>query len=618
MLYTVDPKFSNVPHAEAEEFLGAAKALLVAVPLATLASLEGILSAELTAADGIIFFNPLRDEFSDQVEALLDRAVAAGAVPLPIALRAEWRRPPGAVGEFQSFDVVDHRRRRALSEDQSGTIANAFAREALSRIQPTYSKDRLRLFLCHRREDGEDLVARLGARLDALHEKHIFRDLIDVQAGEPTQERISAALETADVLIFVETPEAGDSWWIAHEISQALGRNIPIVWVRLGPDQPRAELPFKPADSPHLNLPVTELEDDQMQSLADAILRQAFEMSRAHVRISESALRSLKTWAAEHDAEFETLDARRMIYALRRNYSDGRRSYPARPATDIVQMFAHHPTEEDFALLDEFLVESGMGPHERECRAFDAALLLDPTATGQRSVGEWSVVEHPERFLQTLDGPTRVADQEPSATLLLLGAFPSEKLSQQEVMLAVHAVSTTWLRLGGSIVFGGHPTFTPLLIEAGRLVVPGSEKERLTAFQSRWFASPAALEELAAEINVIPTEQAEDRDKSLTIMRTAMCGYGADAVVAIGGRTEEGGTHRPGVDEELGLARGAGMPAFLLGGPGGRTAELAAAARSDKAPWAPLGNPLSAEDNEQLFQTDDYETVARLIWSSIR
>jgi hypothetical protein len=617
VLYTIDPKFSDVPQAEAEEFLGAARALLEAVPLATLASLEGIIAADLTAADGVIFFNPIREEFSDRVEALLDRAATAGAVPLPIALRAEWRRPPGAVGEFQGFDVVDHRRRRALSEDQSGTIANAFAREALSRIQPTYSKDRLRLFLCHRREDGEELVARLGARLDALHEEHVFRDLIDVQAGEPTQERISAALETADVLIFIETPEAGDSWWIAHEISQALGRNIPIVWVRLGPEGPRKELPFKPTESPHLNLLSVELDDQQIQSLADAILQQAFEMSRAHVRISESALRSLKTWASEHDADFETLDAKRMIYALRRQ-SNGGRSYPTRPATDIVQMFAHHPTQEDLALLDEFLVESGMGPHQRECRAFDAALLLDPTATGQRSVGEWSVVEHPERFLQTLDGPALAEKQGAPATLLLFGAFPSERLSQQEVMLAVHAISTTWLRLGGSIVFGGHPTFTPLLIEAGRLVAPGAERERLTAFQSRWFASPAALEELAAQINVIPTPQAEDRDRSLTVMRTAMCGYGSDAAVAIGGRTEEGGTHRPGVDEELALARAAGTPAFLLGGPGGRTAELAVAARLEEAPWASLSNPLGDEENEQLFQTDDYEAAGRLIWGSIR
>lgn len=614
MLYVLDPKLSAVPQEEAQRFLAAAYETLETVELTALGTLESVIASEPTAADGVVFFNPLSPQAARDVEEFLARASEVGAVIFPIALAAEWRRPPGAVGEAQSFDLVDQLRLRELDQEQLETVAAALARQVLGQIQPTYSRSRLRLFLCHRREDGENLVAAIGARLDRLHAGRVFRDLVEVQSGERAQERIEEALEGADALIFFDTPEAYASWWIAHEISQALGRNIPVVWIRIGGEDGREALPFRPAAEPHIRVEEAELGPPELQALADRILEVAFELSRAQVRTSAKALAALRRWADENDAQFERLDARRMIYELRR--TSGRRGYPVRAEVDIVQMFAHRPDDEDRERLERFLSEKGMGPHEHECRSFDAALMLDPTATGTREVGEWSVVEHPSRFLATL--PAAAAGAEVGMrTMLLLGAFPSEALSRQEVIQAVHAVATTWLRHGGAVVFGGHPTFTPLVIESARLVVPGEERERVTVYQSRWFASPAALGELEDAVAVVSTEAGVDRDSSLTIMRTAMCGIAADAVVAIGGRTEEGGAHRPGVDEEIALARAAGSPAFLIGGAGGRSAELAAAARRESEPWESLANPLSPEQNEDLFRTDDYEHAVHLIFSSL-
>jgi hypothetical protein len=611
VFHLIDPRFSEVPTDEAESFIAAARPLLDIVGVADHTTVESILAWEPTAADAVIFFNPLAEEEATEFERVLERTRDAGAVILPIALRAEWRRPPGTVGEFQSFDVVDQRRLRELSGEQVEAVARAFARKALGQVQPTYSKDRLRLFLCHRREDGEELVARIGTRLDALHEGHVFRDLIEVQVGERAQDRIEEALEGADVLVFIDTPLAGESWWVAHEISAALGRNIPIVWVRVGSEEGREPLPCSPPGSPHLELGGTYPRTTPLDEICDQIVNQAFELSRAQVRVSAIALSDLRSWAMANDAVFERLDARRMIYELRRPAVP--RGYPLRPGVDIIQMFARHPDQADRERLEQFLNEQGMGPHERECRSFDAALMLDPTATGMREVGEWSVIEHPRRFLASLPSPQPA--QDPAAQqLLLLGAFPSEEEAVQEVVQAVHAVSTTWLRLGGSIVFGGHPTFTPLLAEAARLVVPGREAERVTVYQSRWFASPSALQELEGMLTVVATEAAKKRNDSLTIMRSAMCGLAANAVIAIGGRTAEGGTHEPGIDQELALARAAGSPAYLLGATGGRTAELAAEARLAPEPWETLANGLSVDQNEELFQSDDYEGAARLIY----
>lgn len=615
MIYVIDPCFSAVPPAEAEQFLAAALPTLSTLPVSILQTPEQVLGTDPDPGDGVAFFNPLDSGSGADVEDLLVRAAGSGAVILPIALRKEWRRPPEATGEFQSFDVVEQRRARGLGEDQVETVANGFARQALGRLQPTYSRDRMGLFLCHRREDSEGLTAAVGERLDALHEGLVFRDLIDVQTGERSQERIDEALAGADALVFLDTPKAHESWWIAHELSQAMGRNIPIVWVRIGGDHGRQPLPIRPAAAPHISTAETELEASELQALADRIRETAFELSLEQVRVGIAALRKLQSWAAENDAELQTLDARRLIFELRRN--PNARGYPTRPAIDVVQMFARHPTEKDREHLERFLHETGLGPHERDCRSFDAALMLDPTATGVRQVGDWSVVEHPGRFLQTLDAPRPPADGAGHPTLLLLGAFPKEPGSRQEVTQAIHAFTTTWLRLGGAIVFGGHPTFTPLVVESARLVVPGSERDRVTIYQSRWFASPAALQELEALVSVRAIEATDDHDSSLSVMRAQMCGIGAGAAIAIGGRADESGTHRPGIDEEIRLARAAGSPAFLLGGPGGRAAELAVAARDEEPAFAALGNPLSAQANEHLLLTDDYEDAARLIYRAI-
>jgi hypothetical protein len=612
-LFVISPEASTVDQARAKTLLDAAQAEWEDVPVSVIAP-AAVAACVPGEGDAVVFFNPPRSDHAKDIEALLDEAAAAGAVLLPIALEPGDRRPPGSVGDKQSFDVTDQLRRRELPKERLEPVGAAFARDALSMIMPTFVRTRLRLFLCHRRSDGEDLTARIDKALSARHE-FVFRDLIDIQTGAEAQEVIDEKLAGADALIFLDTPNAGSSWWVGHELATALGRNIPVVWVRLGLEANRPDLLTVPAAEPHIDASDTDLDAESLGAMVDEILKVAVRLAKQHGRASREGLRRLKRWAVDNGAGFEVLDARQQIFQIRHPPPATARAYPLRQATDVVQLFGRACDDDDEQALERYLTERGMGPHDHECRAFDAAILLDPTSTGHRLVGDWSVAEHPDRFLTSLQTKPEVGGRSPR--LLLLGAFPVGDLARDQVAPAVHATATTWLTLGGTIVCGGHPTFTPLLVEAARGVLGADARDRLVIYQSAWFVAPAAAEDLDAAATVRVTDRAESREASLTAMRTLMVTEGQPgAVLAIGGRTDEGGTHAPGIDEEIGIARRHGVGVYLLGAPGGRAAMLASTFAADPQPWSRLGNAFDADANRFLQQTDAFEDAVRLIWEA--
>ncbi|MCU1678168.1 MAG: hypothetical protein JWM93_2926 [Frankiales bacterium] len=612
MLYIVAPELSDVDAHRANLLLAGAEDELDDIPHSRM-NAKQLLSCNPGDNDGVVFFNPFLAEHADDAEALLERAAEAGAVLLPIAMDSVHRRPPTAASKQQSFDVADHLRRRSLPDDRLRIIGHAFSREALSMTMPTYVQSRLRLFLCHRREDGEDLAALTDEALVSRHE-HVFRDLIDVQAGENAQQKIDEALSGADVLVFLDTPRAHESWWVSHELATALGRGIPIVWIRLGPDDVRRDssLPVKPDAAPHLTEDDVALSDEAAGRLADEIVRVATRLALRHLQTSKRALNDLKRWASASDASVHVLDARQQIFQVRYPPVDVRR-YPLRAATDIVQFFGRGADADDRERLESYLTDNGMGPHDHECRAFDAAILLDPTSAGHSRVGEWSVTEHPTAFLQSLTTPAATPVQ---PRLLLLGAYPNGDFARDQMTSAVHATAMTWLALGGEIVCGGHPTFVPLLTEAARIALEGADtRDALVVYWSEWFAAPAQVLELEKHATVVVTAAGADRDSSLTTMREQMVGEGrATKVLAIGGRTAEGGAHVPGIDEEIRLARIAGLPVYVLGGPGGQAAVAADAAASATVPWDSFGNGLRADGNAYLRETEEYEEALRRVW----
>ncbi len=83
--------------------------------------------------------------------------------------------------------------------------------------------------------------------------------------------------------------------------------------------------------------------------------------------------------------------------------------------------------------------------------------------------------------------------------------------AQGEILGAVRGICAGWLRRGGSIIFGGHPTFTPLVLETSELLFGGPPGDRVHVFQTAFFVDDLTAEELASRCHVSLTPKEADR-----------------------------------------------------------------------------------------------------------
>lgn len=578
--------------------------------VSTVTSDSAALDCPVTEKDGVILANPYDgEELSESILLLVERAQKAGAVVAPVAMSEKQRTPPAPITFIQSYDVPDKLRVRSLPDDYLHVVAKDLARNVLSRVQPTLSSEHLRIFLCHRRADGEELARKLDTVLSSRH-NNVFRDLVSVGSGTIAQEEIEKALEQADSLVFLDTPSAGESQWVERELQVALGRGIPIVWVRLdAANTKRATLRTQPAGRPHLQYDDTDTVGGQWNAIADQIVNKAHELAGISVASALQTLGRIRSYAKRAGLQMEVLDSRQSIFAL--GFSDeaaGR--YPRRTRRDIVQVFGHHPTEMDQENLIEWLQRNDYGPHAQTCRAFDAAVLLDPLPRVLVRAPEQAVViDHGPAFLESLTG-VAAGDARSGRRMLLLGAFPEGSDSQEPLKRAVHQIAGEWLRRGGHLVFGGHPTFTPLILDLGKRILMADARERITVYQSRWWITESMAEALKELATIRLVDAKCTPLSSLSAMRQRLVNDEprADLVVAIGGRTEEKGTHSPGIDDEIGMVESLGLPVYLVGAGGGRSAELAA--QRDLRDHGRL----TVEQTRIVCESDDFVEIASILW----
>jgi hypothetical protein len=563
-------------------------------------------------ADAVVFFNRPDESYDRSFVRFLEKAKEARAAILPVAATKEQRQPPAVVQDKQSFDVVEQLRQRALDTSQVATAAAVFSRQVLSILKPTFSVEPMHLFLSYRRFDGEEISVRFNNALITSHQQS-FRDLFDIRVGEDAQEVIEERIRESDAVIFLDTPKTGESPWITKELETALSLQLPIVWIRIGPEASRVPLKIKPLGEAHFNYPDLDMEAGAIPASAvDKIVQMAFDIHhRDYVDRLVDEIGKLTDLSRQAGFKLDIIDSRRMIYTLTLPRKPGR--YRERKLTHVLQFFGRTPTKDDINGFSSCITEVGYEPHPKHGDHYDSAILLAaiPSRTSaschECGVHTDSIGDYVSE-IQRETTPNRATKKR----LVISGAFADcEPEFQQNMTNAVHAITETCLRAGAEISFGAHPTFQFMIFDLAKRLRPRDFHSAVRMYISLFFATRAMVEELNNSAEVIPVDAVgEDRARSLTAMRQAMLNDSdACALVVIGGKTSRGG-HSPGVDEEIQLARKSRLPVYIIGSVGGRSSELCAS--MPPAERAAI-NRLSEADNSELGVSLDYSRLAKLI-----
>jgi hypothetical protein len=613
-LYVLEPSLTNAPEparAFIQHFLSALPTELT-VRLSQTAQLQ---ECSPTREDSIVFCcSPTPGVLDVAVQRFLSRSLKANAYIAPVAVDRSCRQPPDIIKDHHAFDVVDWAKRRELHTQHVALTAEDFAYTVLAATRPTCAAEDLNVFISYKRGDSEESVRVLEQNLH-LRRFRLQRDLVDIQVGSVVAEAIDECVRRADAILLIDTPAAAQSDWIRWEIEIALRHAVPIIWVMCGDTHDRRNLPLQPADSPDLYL-----EDISSESASDRICEAIRARTLQHVRETQQLLDYAEECLAQSGARLVSRDRRRQIYEVR---FPVRRAggYPVRTATDLLQLYGRRPREEDIEAFRQYIISEDLGPHSSECRAFDAAVILSPRCTRSLIDDSFTLIEDGHQYLRNLPHSMQAAERDSSSgprKLLLIGSFPESADAQAQCNIAVREVSEQWMDNGGQLVFGGHPTFAAIISgAANRLEARGGAPD-VEVYLSRWFADDLADAEARDLLKRIWIDAEGSRNASLRRMRVSMiAGSNPHAAVAIGGRRHANSENRPGVPEEIAIAREHGIPCFLLGSTGGATSELAGKRFEDPSGWVDLGNDLGVDGNRSLAMTNNYRAACQVIWKSV-
>ena len=175
--------------------------------------------------------------------------------------------------------------------------------------------------------------------------------------------------------------------------------------------------------------------------------------------------------------------------------------------------------------------------------------------------------------IEGTDGVMKTTD----CQIFLSASFPSGERGQQVAPFdaggiadAVTALVRAIFLSGGRLVFGGHPTITPLVLLIG---VELEAAGRVDIFQSRWFedqVTPETQRLVESGVGELHwTDRRESLDESLHVMRDEMLmSTSPVAAVFVGGMS--------GIEEEFRAFGDAhpSVPRLALMGPGGAAARL--------------------------------------------
>jgi len=585
MIYLLHPSLTGCTAETAVAFASACESALKRyLPVATLDNPDVLAFTRCDPEDAAILFNPGADtKLSRKVAALLGKA---GQV-FPVAMSPATRTPPEEARVRQSFDLQEYLAVRG-GDISLQMAAASFARELLSTVQPSLTRSRLALFLSHRRADGEELARSFWEKLQILKQDS-FRDLADIQVGENAQDKIERNLRGSDAVLFFDTPLASTSAWVQRELQIALRSGIPVVWIRAGDHELPEGFPH-PAARPHFTIAGSSVgskdAEDAVSVAADLVRESAVQILDADARLSRI-----------DGLEVEVKDANKLICAVR--IGCGRRMpYPVEPTTHLVQFFGTRPRPEDAGALAAY-------PGNYTARL----LLVRRSIPESLDAGKGLLAARADDYVDHLEEYARpTAKPRGKRGLIISGAFPADcgAKEQQDIVEAVRAFAQRVLERGGTIIFGSHPTFVPLIVESAKQLRLDDLDDAVRLYYSRNTKDPIRYQGCGTAIAIMGVGE---RNPSLTAMRDAMTSDpNAAALVAIGGMLDNRPGIVAGVVEETQLARKKGLPVLLIGAVRGMSADLAVNHAANN--WQDAPNNFTPDENELLRTSLDFAGLA--------
>ncbi|WP_213534456.1 hypothetical protein [Paenibacillus sp. J45TS6] len=123
--------------------------------------------------------------------------------------------------------------------------------------------------------------------------------------------------------------------------------NLPIEWVKFGPDTDRALLNDKPGDSPHFSFENLEEHLLTQPSIIDNIIHKAFQISRSNAMSVMDHFNRLQKLSNSKSTELIPIHRKTMLYqvSIPRKYKE--LHYHQRPLIHSLQLFGRKPKVTD-------------------------------------------------------------------------------------------------------------------------------------------------------------------------------------------------------------------------------------------------------------------------------
>lgn len=533
----------------------------------------------------------------DDVQRFLEKAVTMNLDIWPVAIDSSSRIPMGIISNKQSYDVWEQLRCRNLDENYITTIAKIFSRKIIARVYPTCYSESGEIFLSHRRIDGEEITAKIYDKIIVqAKESTPFRDVINVKFGEDAQSVIDENMENCDVFVFIHTHESSESGWILKELRYALLRQIPILWIQID-NAEIGKLGVVPSEKPHMVLGKEDFSsENKIVEIVDDILQKSFDLIMER---SDRVIEYISPIEQLFGEKLERVDISRMLYHIsveRNGYH-----YPQRRIEQYFQIFGRTPVMKDAEELKKYI----------NAKEIDSVVILTNRIVSYKNIENISFdsIEdfyyHWNRYLHK--SRKKVVNME----IILSGAFPDgDEIYKQSLTDALVLFSKVIVKNGYKLTFGAHPTFQKLFFEVAKEIAPIDYCSRVNMYISNFFLNDNLEKELEFSKNcsLFKTDKKENRELSLTEMRSKMIKRdGVKALVCLGGKIKENKSEE-GVREEILLARQHDIPVFIVGSVGGCSSVVAM--EYNEIGWKKLNNA-SNELNQEFFNGIDYFKMAQ-------